>query len=64
MTSRHQYFCSKLYSSDQAMTPLHGGATNGLLSMTRPHYSDTGSEQGGGGLTVNILTLMSPLAHT
>ena len=34
MTSGHQYFLSKWYTSVQAYDSLHGGATNGLKSMT------------------------------
>ena len=32
MTIGHQYLYSKWYTFAQAMTPLHGGATNGLKS--------------------------------
>ena len=35
MTIGHQCFYSKRYTCAQAM---HGGAANGLKSMTQPHY--------------------------
>ena len=37
MTIGHHYLCGKLYTSANALTPLHGGATIGLKSMTNPH---------------------------
>ena len=39
MTSGHQYFSNKLYTSAQVMTPLHGGADSGLKSMARPYWT-------------------------
>ena len=38
MTSGHQYFWSKWYTSVQAMMLLHGGAANGLQIITYPHW--------------------------
>ena len=37
MTIGHHYFCSKWYTSAHAMTPLHGGVSIRLKSMTYPH---------------------------
>ena len=38
MAIGHQYFRNKWSTSVQAMTPLHGGAANGLKIMFNPHY--------------------------
>ena len=40
MIIRHQYFRSKWSTSIEAMTHLHGGAANGLKSMSDAPLGD------------------------